>query len=301
MADKHPPLTCIMCPGGDRIPRRPPVDDACRAGTAGLVSDIRILAEQLAGPGDIVPDLRIVTDVRTTPVHRPAWVKLDAQYADRRKARIRPSRIGERREPIAAGLPSGSAGNQAGSAPVSGSKHPPLPINLDGVDLMLAARQGARELFARGSNGLGIDEDQVGHLPLATTLDTWVRGWAKLRRETPPNARIDTMLRWLHARVDWACDTVPEVVDFTAELRPYRSTMRGLLHLIEEPDYKIGVSCPGCHALALYRENGELWVRCGECPAILSPTEYLRRAKDNVTCLACTDRMSAFFDALQPV
>lgn len=284
---------CTLCPGRGRIPLRPPVCDSCRSWLSHVLGDIRIYAGLLVGADDQRPDLRLVTkSMATARPPRPAWIATDRwRELDKQTS----TRYGDPRDPVAASVPSGVGSARSGAAPVTGSKRPPSPVSDDRIDLTLPARAAGRALFARGEYGLATDADQIGHLPLATTLDTWVRDWADLRHESRPAARTAIMLRWMRARVDWACDEYPAVDDLAAELRSYRSTMRGLLGLVEVPDHKVGVSCPQCHNRSLYRENGNWYIECAECPQILSPKEYLERARDNVTCLACSERMERHF------
>lgn len=268
-------MYCVLCPDRERVPYRPPVCHACRSWLAWLLVDIRDFAAWLAEPADLVPDDRIAP-----MIHPRAGVRENGQQVPRAVLRDDQGELVlRRRDPIAWLLPSGSAGNPASAAPVSGSRNPPAPISVDQVDVLLPARQGSRASFVRGL--LGLDPEQAGHLPLATTLDTWVRDWAAYRHagENLPPATVGDMCEWLHARVEWACDEHPRVDEFASELRTYRSVMGGLLSIVDVPDYKIGVACRQCGQRKLFQRyggprDGALWVECGGCQALLSPGEY---------------------------
>jgi hypothetical protein len=161
------------------------------------------------------------------------------------------------------------AGPRVTSIPDS---HPPLP--LDPVDLALPANPASRALFARAS--LGLDNEQVGSLSVATVLEGWVRELIQARNEGEhrPEPTVDGLTRWLADRLDWACDEFELVADLADDLRTYRSALRTALGLSDRPEYLTGVPCRKCDLRALYRRNGSTWVECGNCPNLLSPDEY---------------------------
>lgn len=230
-----------------------------------MLEDVRLYAAELAAPVDLVPDVRTVAAPFGPRLKQ--WVELD------------PDDHVHRRDYVAARLPSGSNGNKTGTGPLSGSRHAPIPISPDRIDVLGPTRQGSRGPQVRGV--LGVDNDQVGHLSLATTLETWIRDWCERRDqgEGGPVMRVDQMCQWLYNRLDWACSEHPAIDEFADEIRSYRSTMVGLLGLIEKVDYKDGIACPKCNERALFQRaggvrDGSLWIECGRCPAILSPVEY---------------------------
>src|SRR5690606_32327969 len=101
---------------------------------------------------------------------------------------------------------------------VSGTRSVPAPAPLDRIDLTLPARPAARRLLARGA--LGIDSDQIGHLSVATILDTWVRDW----RDTCwpgthlPAATVADLVTWLRTRLPDACQRHPRIAEFAGEV-----------------------------------------------------------------------------------
>lgn len=316
---------CILCPDRERLPYRGLVCEACRRWLASMIGDVRAYAAELASPVDLVPDARVLPAPFGPRLRE--WHDLDNDPTV------------YRRDYINALLPSASAGNPVRSSPVSGSRNPPIPINVDAVDIMMPARQGSvpattePAMFVESETVLhryirmvdGAPEyvveevtgrvrrfavdadgylmfadslDQIGYLPLAAVLDSWVRDWREARHlgEGLPDANVYGMCQWLHTRIDWACDEHEVVVQFAEEIRDYRSTMAGILGRIDVPDYKVGVACPKCDARALYRRiggvidsatgqpvrDGSLWVECAECPAILSPDEYAEGVAEQV-------------------
>jgi len=320
---------CVLCPDRERIPFRGLVCESCRRWLATMVTDTDDYAAQLAAPPDLVPDGRVALV--------PVGVALNAAGEPVKRAAMRDkddNLVMRRRDVASWMLPSGSQGNKAGDAPVSGSREAPVPINVDAVDIMMPSRQGSvpatlarasvvdvvtanhryvqmvdgdpeyvldevtgtRRLFLRDPNGfpLFVDtHDQIGHLPLAAVLDGWVRTWRDARNagEGLPDVHIATMCRWLHTRIDWACDEFPAIADFAEEIRSYRSAMAGILGLVDVPEYKWGVACPKCKSLTLFRRiggrpDGSLWVECSTCPAMLSPDEYATWTKERVAAIS---------------
>lgn len=245
-------MQCILC--SDRLAVRPATCDPCRAWLPRVVSDIRILAEQLATPE---PPVR---DVRVTPVRDP-----DAPaYA----LRDTTGRLVLRwRDPVAYASPAGPVPGLNPQPRVAASHEAPVPINISAVDLALRARPGS--LTVTGA-------DQVGEVSLATALEAWVGEWRAARdaAERQPDLTVQTMTRWLSDRLDWACDAYPGLPAFAESMRLYRSALRRALGQAERPEYKWGVACPKCGQRALYRRNGQEWIECGACGIMLSPDEY---------------------------
>lgn len=254
--------SCVLCVRRD--PHHGDVCDACRSWLLGLLVDLRILHEQAT---ITPPPARDGTD----------WPALDrnlpgepGEWQNRQPAPLMRNGFPVMARNLEASpIPGQPAGPRANSKPAS---RPPIP--LDPIDLTAAARPGSRAPHARGQ--LGLDPDQAGHLSLATTLETWVRDWILLRArgENRPEPTVKTMTRWLADRTDWACDEHPAIDEFTTDLQAYRSALRGILGLIDVPEYKRGVACPKCDERTLYRRNGCEYIECGTCPAMLTPDEY---------------------------
>jgi len=164
-------------------------------------------------------------------------------------------------EPLA---PSGSPGK---GGPVSGSRERPIPIRVDLFDL---THPGAGEAL--------YGADQVGHVPVWMTLQTWAADWMQVldRGETGPEWWVGGFCSWMRVRVDDVCDIHPAVDEAWREIRALHGAMSAQLGLFEKPDYRYGVPCRQCNALALVRHDGSDFIECGDCPAVLTPEEYDR-------------------------
>jgi len=117
----------------------------------------------------------------------------------------------------ALGLHAGPVRQQAGGAPVSGSREAPIPINLDPVDLTL--RAGPSSIYDPTGQGW---RDQIGQVPVATMLDSWVRDWisyAWCPADHLPVPTVVTLVGWLDKRLEAACDQHPAIDDFAREIR----------------------------------------------------------------------------------
>jgi hypothetical protein len=163
-------------------------------------------------------------------------------------------------EPLA---PSGSPGK---GGPVTGSRDRPIPIRVDLFDLTHA---GAQAWLA--------GEDQVGHIPVWMTLETWARDWSTFRNMGEAADRtVPGLCRWMWERVDDMCDEHDAIDECFNDIRRLHGAMRAQIGLIDVPDYKRGVPCrnQACNALALVRPNGSDFIECQECPSVLTPEEY---------------------------
>jgi hypothetical protein len=170
-------------------------------------------------------------------------------------------------DPVASVVPAGMVPGPGHGGRVSGSRERPLVIRVDAHDLAMPARV----LPPYG-------EDQVGHPPIATVLDGWVRDWRthRSRGEGLPEPTVKILSDWLLTRLDDACDDHPAIDEFSAALRQIHGALRAQLGMVEVPDYKVGVPCRGCDRITLYRSNGSDYVECGSCPSLLSPDDYTR-------------------------
>lgn len=157
--------------------------------------------------------------------------------------------------------------SQGKGGPVSGSRDRPILIRVDLFDLTHA---GAGEQL----DGV----DQIGHLPVWMTLQTWAADWVQVldRGESGPEWWVGGFCEWMRVRVDDVCDVHPAVDEAYDDIRRLHGTLYAQLGLFEKPDYKKGVPCRQCNALALVRHDGSNFVECGECPAVLTPEEYDR-------------------------
>lgn len=170
-------------------------------------------------------------------------------------------------------LPEALQPARGGTQRVSGSRTPPVPVNLDSVDLSGLARAGSRAPFARGQ--LGLDDCQVGHLPVATTLESIVRVWRDVLcpGQHLPQPDVPSLIRWLDHRARDACDGFLAVDETYTELRELKASLRGVLvDYPQPPDLCDGIACRKCDMRALYR--GDRWITCGSCGLLYSQDEY---------------------------
>lgn len=136
----------------------------------------------------------------------------------------------------------------AGSGPkVSGSREAPVPVSLDAVDLAAPARAGSVGIRTRGDwSTKGGDPDQVGYLPVATELDTWVRDW--ITQEWCPGAHLPTptvaiLGGWLRTRLDDACDQHPAVDEFAADVKRVHRSLTRAIGELRNTGERVG-TCP---------------------------------------------------------
>lgn len=151
---------------------------------------------------------------------------------------------------------------QSGSERVSGSREAPLPLRVEPLDLAGSADQADRALFARGV--LGLDDDQVGSLSVATILQTHCVAMATLLEVPPPRPDVPVMVSWLSRHLSWAWSGYPEVADLADEVTTLVYSLRTLLNVSRKPIY-LKDPCPSCNHAALKRDPGGGDVECGHC------------------------------------
>lgn len=168
---------------------------------------------------------------------------------------------------VANTLATGPVRSTAGGPVISGSANPPVPANLDLVDLHAPAR-----VPNPTAAGRAWWRDQVGALSVPTTLDSWVRYWREslFTDHHLPVPTVVELVGWLRNRVDIACDRHPAVDEFAAELRSLRGTLLSALGRAFRPGDPVG-TCPvmvgdteRC-GTALYADPYLDWVACGRC------------------------------------
>lgn len=155
---------------------------------------------------------------------------------------------------------------------VSGSRNPPVPPNLDVVDLTSPSRQGSIGVRMAGDWWLTGDPDQIGYLSVATELDFWAQD---IRNELYPDHHLPVptvavLAGWLRVRLDRACDELPAVDEFAAKVKQIH---RALTRQIGDQ-----------------KRTGE---RVGKCPAILrddtrcNTTLYVDPYVSQIACTRC--------------
>lgn len=163
-------------------------------------------------------------------------------------------------EPLA---PSGSPGK---GGPVSGSRDRPIPIRVDLFDLTHA-----------GGWPEQLTEDQVGHLPVWMTLETWARDWSTFRAMGEASDHtVPGLCRWMRERVDDMCDEHPGIDEAWRDVRALRGALQAQLGQVDVPDYKKGVPCKNqqCAALTLVHHDGSDRIECESCPSLLTFEAY---------------------------
>jgi hypothetical protein len=245
--------TCVLCPvyrprAKPRPPVHPPVCDGDRQLLDRHLTELPELHQRLSQPDPPEAD---------EPTYRSP---------------------GERGvDPLA---PLGGAGPVPGRRQrprVSGSRETSGSPPLDRIDLTLPARPAARRLFARGA--LELDGDQIGHLPVATILETWARDWRDTcwPDQQLPAPQGSELVAWLHARLTDACDRHQRIDEFAAEISEVRAAMRRALR---EPDplpqtEPYGqLPCPECDLRGLLlRRPEDPYIECGGCGTLHAPEE----------------------------
>ena len=223
-------------------------------------------------PVDVIGTVRIPGHARRprTPLCADCAVRLfhDGHLPEYEAIPARPA------DPVAHGATAGPLNAPKAGARVSGTALPAAPANLDAVDLSGPSRQGSRALHARGV--LGLDEDQIGHLSVATVLDTWVRDWASYRTEGLPDPQVPLLTCWLLDRWDWACEVHPAIDEFAEEIRELYVTLSAVTGQLPARPEARDRACPKCGLLTLTRDPDSGYTECGnvECRTMLTESEY---------------------------
>lgn len=201
-----------------------------------------------------------------------------------------------------------------GGTKVSGSRTPPLPLSVGGLDLTMPAKgtveddlvklyetvevevlvwrparpdveyatdtvvmRQTRRARRNGWLAYGPSGDQVGEPSVASVLDSWARDWQTYNWVTLPPASVSSLTQWLTERLEWACDHHPAIDDFADELRSITGATRAAAGLTRPTaEVKLGVPCRECEKLTLFRWPGSDYVECGSCTVLLTPDEYAR-------------------------
>lgn len=157
-----------------------------------------------------------------------------------------------------------------GAAPVSGSREPAVPANLDRLDLATS------RLLYLTPQGWANASDQVGQEPVVGVLCAWVRDWREtlFPREGLPSPTVAALAGWLGDRLDAACDRHHGVDEFATDLHGVYRALRRTLGLNAAPPEKCqGVQCRACDRMnTLYREGG--LIQCKWCGLHYSEKGY---------------------------
>lgn len=157
---------------------------------------------------------------------------------------------------------------------VAVSKTPPVPVDVDRVDLTGPANAASIHVAANSPWA----EDQIGHIAVQSELITHAAGWASERNEWTPRGTVPELCQWLDERLDWAYDNPTVAWDEVADrLRAIARALYGTLSPKRPKLVPLSAPCPqdGCEGVLSEREDG--WVECSaDHPrgGILSAAEY---------------------------
>lgn len=168
--------------------------------------------------------------------------------------------------------------------PVTGTTEPPLPISEDVVDLTSPVRPGSLGVRYRGRRVDQPDPDQIGHLPVATELDWFVKEWAadRSRGEGLPIPTVPSLAHWLSERLEWACDHSLTIDEFATALKRIAGALRHAQGDTPQRPIRMDRPCPACDFVTLTRRVGEDYIDCGnpECRRVYTPNEYAEQLRD---------------------
>lgn len=232
MADEERTGSCVCCQLRNPQPDQGVVCGPCRSRVAGQLRDIPALVAELRDPPGADPANDAVSTL----------------------------------------LPAAAIAGQSSAPRVNGSREAPVPISVDRVDLLSAARVPSLTRAYAGQL-----DDQVGYQPAATILDGWCRMFAEERRESTPNPDVQTQCKWLSDRLDELFKH-PAVDEFAGELGDLWHVLRRACGLtMPKPEICWGVQCrdENCsYTNTLIRLPGSEWIECTECGLLLSEDEY---------------------------
>lgn len=268
MTDDRPRGSCVVA-GCPRDPyrredgRAPFVCGPCASRLGHWLREIPVLCGELQAK-DSPEEVTVRADVRETLV---GWHVPDGWHPPRELVRV----VQVEQLVVAGALPAAVTPGAARGGRVSGSPEPRSPGNDDALDLLAAPRSLRR---APGT-------DDVGFLPVASTLDFWVQDLRdhRARGEGLPEPSVTVLAGWLLDRLDEACDDYPPIDEMFDHVRLAYGALRGQLGLIDVPQYMKGVPCPSCSLLSLLHKDGSKWIECTQCPALLTFDEYERHVK----------------------
>lgn len=198
---------------------------------------------------------------------------------------------------------------------VSGSRTPPVPLDLDALDITLPPNVGtvaddlvplydtvsvevavwvparaddpyikvhewrAQRIRRRDERGIlayGLSGDQVGEPSLPSVLETWARDWQSHAWATLPEPTVPALSRWLETRVEWACDHHPAIDDFVGQLRDQVRILRRINGLSGPAFDTLDIPCRRCDWLSLIPVAKQDRVECMHCGDLATGDEYDR-------------------------
>jgi hypothetical protein len=258
---------CIVC--RKRNAHDPPVCGPCRSRAALQLREIPLLCELLAaGPRDQVA-YGGSTNVRERVVELGEAEDLEPLTVDAAAAAT--SRVAATHAARVLLVDAGPVKGLSSAPRVAGSREAPVPVRLNDLDLLGAARVPSLTRAYKGQLA-----DQVGELPVATVLDGWCRDWSETRRERTPDPHPARQCGWLADRLDWAFAEHPAVDEFATEIGDLWHVLRRAAGLtIPRAEPVQGVPCRSieCDLKTLVRVPGSIYVECSSCGALMTEDE----------------------------
>lgn len=160
-------------------------------------------------------------------------------------------------------------------ARVAGTSEPRLPIAVDHVDLTAEARHGSLDI----ADTTAWPEDQIGHLPVATELDFWVRDIADLCGDKLPLPTAPVLAMWLHERAGWAWDYYGALDEMVVAVSRIARTLHAAVNPRGPKPEGRTAPCPGCEAPTLEGDGERVWCVDEECGRVLTEAEYAEWAR----------------------
>lgn len=253
--------SCILCFKRNPLPDLEPCCGPCRSRVRNQLRELPDLCAVLAaGP-------------------RPELVRGEARHLERADQLIevdgRLAAVYTTYDEYPWSIASAAVPGQSGAPRVAGSQERPVPIRVDRFDLLAPARRSTsatRDLAYPEQ-----DEDQVGHLSVATVLDGWCRDFAEQRRESVPAPFVTVQCRYLADRLDWAFtdhEAVDELAKDVSDLWHALYNAAGLTK--PKREHCAGIPCRSveCDLKTLWRIPGSDYIECESCGALLTEAEY---------------------------
>lgn len=166
---------------------------------------------------------------------------------------------------------------------VGGSREPPVPIDLDVLDLVLNVQYSTT-----WGHEYSYLEDQVGYVPILTELDrliTWAH-FAWFPTDPLPvhvHQEVANEALWLRLRLERLCGLSTDVQAVYGALRRCHGA---LVHALGEDAPRAELvtgRCVKCRFKTLYRNPESEFVECANCAALLTLDEYEAQVSNAVT------------------
>jgi hypothetical protein len=173
------------------------------------------------------------------------------------------------RDALAMALPAGPVPGQSAGPKVAGSTDPPVPVNVDALDLLAPARP-------QRAGTSDPSHDQTGYPSVAAVLDSWVRDWHETfcPADDLPGAEVGDLVAWLVRRVEEMCSQHPAIDEFAREIRDLHSTLRRVSGWAPRGSQRPEESCPDCHVAAVWREDIATDHECMHCGRMFTAEEF---------------------------